>query len=391
MSKSTTQRVWSASVALATTGLALTAGAQVPESVTQQGRLYDSGGNPINGPLDVVFAIYDSAGAATSIWSETHTITFDDGYFSVTLGTTTALDTTVLDGGVRYLGIKVDNDPEMSPRAAVHSVPYAILAGDVTGDIHPSSVVVNGTTVIDGTGHWVGSPTGLVGPTGPAGSDGAAGAVGPAGATGAIGPTGPAGVTGAVGPTGPAGATGAVGPAGATGAVGPTGPAGATGSNGALGPTGPAGANGAAGALGPTGPTGIVTVAMLNDNVGRNVSGTGGGLNLFLGAPVQVTTTATQKLLASLSSAVDTRSTGTSAWGALNVCYQSTGGGVITEFGQPHAYFSFAANMWIPITVTNAVVPGAGTWRVGLCETINNGPGNTLSYQGQVGYVTVTN
>ena len=44
--------------------------------------------------------------------------------------------------------------------------------------------------------------------------------------SGTMGPTGPAGADGAVGPTGPTGADGAVGPTGATGAVGPTGPAG---------------------------------------------------------------------------------------------------------------------------------------------------------------------
>ncbi|HEU5137466.1 MAG TPA: hypothetical protein VFU13_20150 [Steroidobacteraceae bacterium] len=43
---------------------------------------------------------------------------------------------------------------------------------------------VNGVRVIDGTGRWVGSPTGLQGPVGP---------MGPMGPTGPVGPQGPAG------------------------------------------------------------------------------------------------------------------------------------------------------------------------------------------------------
>ena len=100
-------------------------------------------------------------------------------------------------------------------------------------------------------------PTGTMGPTGPAGADGATGPTGPTGADGAVGPTGPAGVNGkdgAVGPTGPIGLTGATGPTGADGNVGATGPAGA---DGAVGPTGPAGVNGKDGAVGPTGPTAV--------------------------------------------------------------------------------------------------------------------------------------
>lgn len=95
-------------------------------------------------------------------------------------------------------------------------------------------------------------PTGTMGPTGPAGADGAVGPTGPTGADGVVGPTGS---TGSIGPTGPIGLTGATGPTGADGNVGATGPAGA---DGAVGPTGPAGVNGKDGAVGPTGATGAV-------------------------------------------------------------------------------------------------------------------------------------
>jgi len=84
----------------------------------------------------------------------------------------------------------------------------------------------------------------VVGPTGPAGTNGAAGAAGPtgpAGTNGAAGPTGPAGTNGAAGPTGPAGTNGTNGTNGAAGTNGTNGAAGTNGTNGATGPTGPAG------------------------------------------------------------------------------------------------------------------------------------------------------
>ncbi|MCP4252632.1 MAG: hypothetical protein GY775_04330 [Candidatus Scalindua sp.] len=147
-----------------------------------------------------------------------------------------------------------------------------------------AGIGINESAVIDANGQWVGDPTGLVGPQGPAGADGATGPQGQTGLTGADGATGsqgPMGLQGPVGSTGPAGADGvdgmngvdgadgadgATGSAGADGTDGATGLAGADGADGATGPagadgavgaTGPAGADGADGATGPAGADGI--------------------------------------------------------------------------------------------------------------------------------------
>ena len=227
----------------------------VPLTVTNQGRLFDANDQPIEGPLSVLFSIYDSPTATTAIWTEEHTITFDQGYYSVSLGTVVPFDTkTIFDGSLRYFGVTVGSDAEMTPRSTIQSVPYAILAGDVNGDIHPSSVSIGNTEVINDAGLWVG-PT-MAGATGPAGPAGAAGPAGPAGATGAAGPTGPTGATGAAGPTGPTGAVGATGAQGVAGPIGLTGATGATGAQGPIGLTGAAGATGAQGPIGLTGAAG---------------------------------------------------------------------------------------------------------------------------------------
>lgn len=228
-------RYLAASAALLGVGLgASAAAAAVPATISHQGRLYDAKGAPVSATLKVVFTIYDGEGAgAEAVWSEELDVAFDDGYFSARLGTATPLDTKVFDGSVRYLGIAVGADPEMAPRAAVGSVPYALMAEDVRGDIAPQSVSITGHgVVIDSNGQWVGDPTGLVGPAGPAGPPGAAGM------QGAAGPAGPAGTQGAAGPAGPMGPQG---PQGADGPAGPQGPEGLAGPMGPQGPAGPAG------------------------------------------------------------------------------------------------------------------------------------------------------
>jgi hypothetical protein len=176
--------------------------AAVPRTITHQGRLFDAAGQPVDDTLDVVFALYDGADADVPVWSEAHTIAFDHGYFSVELGEITPFEHPVFDGTARYLGITVGDDPEMIPRAAVGSVPYAFQAGNVDGDITPRSVTVAGRLVIDSNGLWVGDTTGLVGPAGPPGAEGAVGPVGPVGSIGPVGPAGPAGPAGPPGPSG---------------------------------------------------------------------------------------------------------------------------------------------------------------------------------------------
>lgn len=209
--------------AAATLLAAASASSAVPGTLTEQGRLLDTAGAPATGSVSIVFTIYDAASGGASLWTETQNVTLDDGYFSARLGEVTAIPGTVFTGATRYLGVKVGSDAEMTPRQTLVSVPYALMANDAVGDIHPTTISVNGSTIVDSSGAWVGPSSGLVGPTGPAGA------------------AGPAGADGATGPTGPQGPAGAVGPAGATGATGPTGPAGAVGPAGVAGPTGPSG------------------------------------------------------------------------------------------------------------------------------------------------------
>lgn len=263
-------------------GLSGTANAAVPNLLTQQGRLFDASGNPLSSQVVIVFSVYATATDATPLWTETLNVTPVDGYFTVRLGDTVAFPATLFDGSLRFLGIRVGADQEMTPRQALASVAYAIMANNVTGDITPKSVTINGIKVIDETGAWKGPLTGLAGTPGPTGPQGPAGAAGPTGPTGPQGPIGPTGTQGPIGPTGtqgPAGAQGPTGPQGLQGAqgiqgvAGPAGATGAKGATGAQGPTGPQGIQGVQGPQGPTGPTGIVASLSTEGQVGATAYG----------------------------------------------------------------------------------------------------------------------
>jgi hypothetical protein len=105
------------------------------DHLTQQGRLLDETGAPIDGiQLTFTFTLYDAATSGNVLWTENQTITPDKGYFSAELGETTGLPDpsttgTAFDGThVLWLGIKIGTDTEMAPRQAVTSVPFALRA-----------------------------------------------------------------------------------------------------------------------------------------------------------------------------------------------------------------------------------------------------------------------
>jgi hypothetical protein len=146
-----------AAAVLAAAGLSANdAEAAVPKTLTEQGRLFTSAGAPAVGTVTMTFRIYDAPVGGTMLWQEAQIVTLDDGYFSAQIGGVTPFGPTVWNGSLRYVGVTVNNDAEMTPRQSTASVPYALVAEDAVGDIHPTSVSVGGQSVIDGQGNWVG-------------------------------------------------------------------------------------------------------------------------------------------------------------------------------------------------------------------------------------------
>lgn len=110
----------------------------VPPLINYQGRVVDAGGEGITGARRLEFNIYDaSVGGAVSwgpqVYGEAVLV---NGYFSAILGPTDSHGRSILEAfnsDERWLGVRVDDDPEQSPRQQIISTPFAAVARSVRG------------------------------------------------------------------------------------------------------------------------------------------------------------------------------------------------------------------------------------------------------------------
>lgn len=137
-----------ASIAL----LAGTAGA-APGSMSFSGRLSTSEG-PVNGAVTVKFSIFPDPMVGTAVWTDTISLTADQGLVFAALGRPgNLLDARVFSGADMFLEIVVQ-DETLTPRLPIHSIPYAIRSSgadsaDKLGTLAPADVI---TRVTPGTG-----------------------------------------------------------------------------------------------------------------------------------------------------------------------------------------------------------------------------------------------
>ena len=137
--------------------IAATALAFGPTTVSYQGRLTDSAGQPLNGTFQVNFAVYaDSAGPSPAAWEETQTVMCVDGFFSVLLGETNPIGNAFLYYPQPYLGITVDTDPELLPRRKLAASMYSLRVNSVEGAMGGmiNGSVVAGDLETGSTGMW---------------------------------------------------------------------------------------------------------------------------------------------------------------------------------------------------------------------------------------------
>jgi len=216
---------------------------------------------------------------------------------------------------------------------------------DVYGDF-----AINGAQVIDSTGHWVGDPTGLIGPQGPQGQPG---------------PQGTQGETGAIGPQGPSGADGAPGP------------------QGAIGPQGESGLTGPQGEQGPAGPAGVTTDANNNTAGGTAAlsSLTTGVDNTAIGANALFRTTTGSRNAANGLNALFSNTTGShntaNGWGAM---FSNTTGDWNTATGIAALANNTAGMANVAIGDEALVNLASGDWNIALGtntgSTLTDGTGN---------------
>ena len=104
--------------------------AQVPQLINYQGKLTNASGAPVNDTLHMVFTIYADTGGTNLLWAEPQSaVIVEKGVFNVLLGSVNPIPDSVFNGSVRYLGVKVEHDPEITPRTPMVSVAYAYRAG----------------------------------------------------------------------------------------------------------------------------------------------------------------------------------------------------------------------------------------------------------------------
>ena len=104
-----------------------------PNILNYQGRLTGKTGNPVSdGVYSIKFKIYESKSGDDSLWSSGfRNLTVTDGLFSIKLGANLPYFPEDLFTGdtLRYLGITVEGDEEISPRVRLTSSPYTFHAG----------------------------------------------------------------------------------------------------------------------------------------------------------------------------------------------------------------------------------------------------------------------
>ncbi len=131
-----------------------------PLLLTYQGRLLDPAtGNPKpDSYYQMVFNLYDAETGGASLWTEEKLVTVSGGLFSTVLGDLVALPPAVFDGRALWLGVKVANDEEATPRQRISYVAYAIFArsADLLDGQHGSDFAAavhthTGATIVDGS------------------------------------------------------------------------------------------------------------------------------------------------------------------------------------------------------------------------------------------------
>jgi hypothetical protein len=112
------------------------AASEVTSSISYQGRLADSAGEPLSGTYDMTFRLYEYP-SSTALDTDTHSVEVTEGLFNTDI----CFDQNYFDGRELWLGIIVEGEV-MTPRQEFKPVPYAlslrpgaVINGSVSGSI----------------------------------------------------------------------------------------------------------------------------------------------------------------------------------------------------------------------------------------------------------------
>ncbi len=104
--------------------------AQIPRTISYQGVLTDSLGNPKpDGTYTFTFSLYSVPSGGASIWSEQKTLPVERGLFHTALGDQVVIGTGLTFDQPYWLGIQVAGGPELAPRVPLTSVGHSLFSG----------------------------------------------------------------------------------------------------------------------------------------------------------------------------------------------------------------------------------------------------------------------
>ncbi len=145
--------VWAQNIGVLSLLAAPNAATTSTGTIAYQGRLADSGGNPLTQTVNMIFRLYGAVSGGSPLWEEQWTgdnsVQVSDGLFNVMLGSLTPIPQNVITGNANlFLGITVGTDSEMNPRVQLGSVPFATQAltvpdGSITTDILADGAVTS--------------------------------------------------------------------------------------------------------------------------------------------------------------------------------------------------------------------------------------------------------
>ena len=118
--------------------------AQIPQTISYQGILTDSKNNPKqDGDYTITFSFYEVESGGDPIWTESKTLNVSKGLFSTLLGDQVPFGSNVKFDKPYFLGIKVGDEPELSPRIALTSTGYSFssIISDTSKNIIDGKVV----------------------------------------------------------------------------------------------------------------------------------------------------------------------------------------------------------------------------------------------------------
>lgn len=111
--------------------LASVSSADVPHMINYQGKLTTAEGGCVDTAVQMTFSIYLDSIGIDPLWTESQpSVRVKEGVFNVLLGSVDSIPESVFTGDIRYLGVKVEDDLEMTPRKAIVSVGYAYRASE---------------------------------------------------------------------------------------------------------------------------------------------------------------------------------------------------------------------------------------------------------------------